>query len=586
MSEILLYGDPKSTIPSIIREVGGDLTQYDSNFWNDLNTSFSSATSLPITGYETFSIRYNAESVGTVTFTKYRFDDGQGNIRIKSSSPYYTGTYSNITIAGKPGEQIRVAAAFIPSLTAYTAADVPYITGIGDTGIVEVLERWPTTQMYASSYGDNDGDLYDSDRIVYSYEPAVVYFTDGSIARTFPISGWFIDYGDGVTSTSAVADPFYHPANSIVEHENMFIHTYDRANTYYATLYTEASTTATKSANVYRNYSAYDAANKTLNTAVTSRVDVYPTRQTNNFFVISGESVEYNYTATTPTPLVQVSSTNSFISGYSPNLTVMFQESCTPVSFPISGYQWTFGNVFNISGNVVDVSASHVQTGFGAGWITNETNHYISYTYIFPGLYSVSLGSEISSDPSYSPAFDLDLSVAPYTKHLLVYVEEILPQASFGMSSAVGGAFTNSITFDQSPMTVYFNASSTIAGSFPIGKVAWDFGDGTQETVLSSVSVPFPQNYIVNHEYTRTVSTQPSTFDVSLTAYAFNTESYGICSIYDIGILSVSAAVTTALDIPVHLLETNFFGDNDVLIVMEGRNKTTFNYLISTESLT
>lgn len=579
---IQLYNQAKNTTPTIIYGAGG-LVYYDRSFWNDLNTSFPTATSASISAYETVPIRFTAQSIN-ITFSKYAFADGRGGFRAKSSSPYYTSTYDTITIAGTPASQTRVAPAFVPLLTAFTTADVPYITSIN--GTIDVLERWPTTQFYISSYGDNGIDPYEDGRIVYSYEPATVYVTDGSIARTFPISGWFLDYDDGTTAVSAVTSSFFHPKNSIVQHSNMFIHTYPRANTYYITLYTEASTTGTKSANIYASLEDYKNSGYTLNTSASCRLDVYPTRQTNNFFVVSGVTVPYNYTATTPTPAVSTASTSVFISGYAPNLTVTFTESCTPLSFPISSYCWDFENVFDRSNSIVEVTASNVQTGFGAGWITDKTNHKISYKYTYPGLYNVTIGSRVSSDASYHPAYTFNLNPASHTKTAVVYVEEILPQTSFKMSSAVGGVYSNMITFNSTPMTVFFNASGSIAGSFPISKLVWDFGDDTQEIVLSSMSIPFPQNYTVSHTYGRTVITQPSTFDVGLTAYAFNTESYSICSIYAIGVLSVSAQTVTAMDIPAHLLETNIFGDNNLLIVMEGSNKMTFNYLISTEALT
>lgn len=487
MSELTLNTTPRRTTPTTISEVGGPLVQYDGNFWKSQNTQYAGTTSIPMTGYEGFNVKLAAQDTGTTTFKKFEFDNGQDDLRLYSGSRSFITTYEDITFKGKYGERIRVNPSVVPYLTGYDAADAATITTIGDNnGTVEVYERWPTEQAYASGDNDNGESLYDEERVVWGYEPMTVYFTDASVARTFPISGWFIDYGDDTSSSLTTVDPTYHPANEIVTHENLFTSTYQRANTYYATLYNEASTTATKSANVFRRASSL--LTDTLNTEVTCRIDVYPWNQTNDFFLISGESVSGNYTADYPTSASEVTTNGgTFISGYAPNLTVTYQESCTPVSFPISSYHWDFGDVFRSASSNQTVCATDVQTGFGNGWITDETNHYKTYSYRFPGIYNVSLGTYVSADPEYNPQFAFELSAATHSKDMLVYVEEIDPQASFNVAPASGGPWGQTVAFTSSPMTVCFNASATIAGSFEIGRVVYDFGDGTTETVDSDL---------------------------------------------------------------------------------------------------
>jgi len=581
MSEITLNTEPRRTTPTSINEIGGSLVKYDGNFWKDQNTTVVLTTSVPMTGYEGFNVRYSAQDTGTTEYKKFVFDNGDGDITTKSGSRTYTTTYNNITLRGKPDSRERVRNAFIPYLTGYDQSDAQTITTIGDnSGTVEVLERWPTAQFYASGDNDNGVAVFNEDRIVYGYEPTTVYFTDATIARTFPISGWFIDYADTIIESYTTTDGALHPANEIVVHPNMFNHTYSRANTYYVTLYTEASTTATQSANTFTT--AEELLTNPLSTAATVRVDVYPYNQINNFYLISGESVSSNYTSDSPDALSSVSTYGgTFISGYAPNLTVMFQESCTPVSFPISAYDWDFGDVYRSDVTHQTVSATSVETGFGAGWVTDKTNHYISYTYKFPGLYNVSLGSRVSADPTYNPKFTYTLNGSPCSRNLLVYVQEVNPIAEFGVSNVSGGPFDQSVVFTSSPMTIYFNASTTIPGSYPIGRVMWDFGDGTFQNVISSYSEPEPHKVTVSHQYIRETKSDPSTFSVSYSAFANDTDTMSEYIITGLGPLNVTPASALYVpDWPQHLLETAFYNDK-LLFVFEGNKRNTFVYILT-----
>jgi hypothetical protein len=460
--------------------------QYDGNFWKDQNTTVSGTTSVAMSGYEGFNVKYNAQDdvSSPIEFKRFEFDDGDEGYRGYNGSRTFITTYYNITHRGKLGDRIQVRSSFIPTLTGYDGDGLnATVTTIGDAnGTVEVWERWPTERAYLSADNDNGESLYDEDRIVWGYEPMTISATDTSIARTFPISSWHIDYNDGTTDVYNAPHGNFHPANLIVTHEDLFTHTYQRANTYYVTLYNEASTTSTKSSEVFRRASQLET--DTLNSEVTCRVDVYPWNQTNNFFLVSGESVASDYTANESVSTTQVTTNGgTFISGYAPNLTVMFQESCTPVSFPISSYHWNYGDVFAGFDSFNTVCATDVQTGFGAGWITDKTNHTVTHTYQFPGLYNVSLSSMVSADPTYAPAFPFSLSAPVCSRDILVYVKEIDPQASFLISPASAGPWGLSAEFTSSPQTICFNASTSIAESFEIGRVVYDFGDGEFQTV-------------------------------------------------------------------------------------------------------
>ena len=48
----------------------------------------------------------------------------------------------------------------------------------------------------------------------------------------------------------------------------------------------------------------------------------------------------------------------------------------------------------------------------------------------------------------------------------------------------------------QPPLKITFDPSTTIAGSFPICKMVWDFGDGSLP-----VTVQFPDNPNISHIY-------------------------------------------------------------------------------------
>jgi len=301
------------------------------------------------------------------------------------------------------------------------------------------------------------------------------------------------------------------------------------------------------------------------------------TIQSNNFYLISGSSVASNYTDDSPTGISPVAANASYISGYSPNMTVTYQESCVPETLPISAYGWDFGDVFRGSESNQTVSATQVLTPSAEGWVTDQTNHYKTYVYKYPGLYNVTLDTWASAGSPYTPGDTL--YAAPCSRDLLVYVKEIQPTATFGVSHTPAGPFTSSVTFSSTPMTVYFNASGTVTGSFPIGKVVWNFGDGTTMTVLSSIAGK-PQTITVSNEYNRTLSTDPSTFNVSFSAFAYETDSLAEYSITGLGPIAVSAVA--AYDWPVHLLAATMYDDDELLLVFEGDKKGTFSYILST----
>lgn len=120
----------------------------------------------------------------------------------------------------------------------------------------------------------------------------------------------------------------------------------------------------------------------------------------------------------------------------------------------------------------------------------------------------------------------------------LIEVKELLPKAFITPISAVVGT---------SPLAVQLSPKNCIAGSFPIDRIVWDFGDGSPLKTIIRYTPPendpeiiftgnFGQdlndvrNYDIVHTYTRTKDVYP-VFYPSLTCYSANTNSSDACSI-------------------------------------------------------
>jgi hypothetical protein len=124
------------------------------------------------------------------------------------------------------------------------------------------------------------------------------------------------------------------------------------------------------------------------------------------------------------------------------------------------------------------------------------------------------------------------------TKNYIVEVFELPPTASI---SCVTRPLTGT-----SPHKVRLSPKTTKAGSFPIDRIDWDFGDGSSIKVVTRQGAAAdltliknnefandlldPRNYDIDHTYNRTAE-QYSIFYPSITAYSANTGTYDSCSI-------------------------------------------------------
>jgi hypothetical protein len=236
---------------------------------------------------------------------------------------------------------------------------------------------------------------------------------------------------------------------------------------------------------------------------------------------------------------------NHYVSGYCPYLAITFQENCTPKSYPISGYFWNFGDYYNEDTNLyaVDLPLNSETSGWtvfpedhGADgsenypeWTTEATDHLTDHVFTLPGIYLVTLKAKASSTGTTR------------SSGLSVYLEEKLPTCGFwGSLDKIN--WTQSETLSgEAPLTVYFTPSSVISGSFPIGRLIWDFGDGTEPLVVDRyidnyTNQPWgsdPRGFnggIVEHVYERQFVASPSSFNVSLSVVSEYSNSVVSCS--------------------------------------------------------
>jgi PKD repeat protein len=292
------------------------------------------------------------------------------------------------------------------------------------------------------------------------------------------------------------------------------------------------------------------------------------------------------------------------VSGYAPNLTVYFKDSSEAHTFPISSYHWNFGdpfnegpqNITNINSNYYTITNVGAVTGDfdSANWYTATQGHTAVHTYIMPGTYDVTLTVRASTTSTsdicarYVGAIDDD-------KKFYVYVEEIQPQCNDGiygsLSSTSGFMTAASSVSGQSPLTAYFMASSIIAGSFPICKIDWDFGDGTTERItripltqetsqgISVVNIAAysydlddPRNIVVPHIYVNQTQI-PQTYSINISAYACNTNSALYCA--RANLVQVSPEVVVDVSETKNLIGSRFDDDGNLIYILEGENNNT-----------
>lgn len=501
---------------------------------------------------------------------------------------------------------------------------------------VMVLERWPEPRFYINAtdsvpdrlarfsnnvWGldrfDKASSIYKESNtkdalrydITYGVDPINIGLEDKSISRTWPISSWMLTISTDntrlgwssksftVTSSEALNVPqdqqnIFQPISSLqLKYGN-----------YGIVMNVQASSTMTSSDRPFIQY-----------------VQVAEFEPFANFWAISAKTVSDMYSATNTSisgQLIDISPnvhngsivvdgiTYPIVSGYAPNLTVYFQDSSESHTFPISSYHWNFGDPFNegpqditnLASNYYTISNTVLASGDfdSANWVTTKQGHTAVHTYIMPGTYDVTLTVRASTT-STSDICARYVGNIDDDKKFYVYVEEIQPQCNNGIYGSVSSTsgFTTAASGinGQSSLTSYFMASSIIAGSFPICRIDWDFGDGEVQTItripltqstsqglqvinLSAYSYDLndPRNIVVPHVYTNQTQAY-QTYTINISAYACNTNSVLYCSRSDL--VWVAPEVIEDITETKNLIGSRFDDNGNLIYILEGENNNT-----------
>ena len=275
-----------------------------------------------------------------------------------------------------------------------------------------------------------------------------------------------------------------------------------------------------------------------------------------NFTVISGHSVPSNYSWVNGIPFSVASPLlctvllpqGGIITGNAPGVKVLIKndtvlstiaENFTSVS---AEYFWNFNDYYNSNNDTYTLTCS--------------TD--ISHVYIMPGSYETTL-TVVETYLRVDPQTQIlqQVKASPQTTEATVCtVQEILPKANlYSVTQPTTG---------YAPFLVRLTARTTTPGSFPVDRILWDFGDGSERllvsryynepnnnliftNVLSSDSED-PRNYDVLHTYTRECDTYP-VFYPSITAYSSSTNSIDTCS------LTIGPVLLSTTDAQFHILK-------------------------------
>jgi hypothetical protein len=453
------------------------------------------------------------------------------------------------------------------------------------------------------AFGDPDSKNY----LAYGVDPISSCILEKSISRTFPISAWeltienFDPWYNRNESIDLDVDDYNGPDRADFVGTGAYPLTCDifRYGLHKLTLNVKASNTDTM------NPSTGDIGDETF----VQYLCVKEFEPFSNFWIISGQTVPSNYSDENSTPVVPTVDVFPydvpfhFISGYAPHLTVMFEDTSEAHTFPISSYNWNFGDYYAGCDNFEIVEAGNSVGGLGVVdiqntpcWDTSAVNHRVEHTYVMPGFYDVTLTVEASN--TSTP--DLCARYVELEK-FAVYVQEIPPQCDIKAASAYPDIFTNSIQFSSvaQPLTLWFSASDTIPGSFPICRVDWDFDDGSSiisitrkpesltyvdgtETLyvsdyeMNTLDIFDPTNIAIRHTYETTVYDEQFTFSPSVTVYACNTNTAGKGCELTVGPISPPALSATNKPDNRHLIKSRYLNnDDDLLLVFEGDTGTT-----------
>ncbi len=611
----------KNTIPASMSALFDAISGYD-----DFSVNYNISTymgSYLITAFSILTNDFkspyftdidNLEQLTDIQNTSYNIDKNyisDTNITYTYHSPTMIGLY--YLPSGNPNSFEYIKPVPDKNTGYFTPSGVIQVTNIyNETGVcstktlantarVAVFERWPEPrfcidsfdiptlrhdQFCRNSWGYPDrftwSDLMYKESqkrealrfdITYGVDPLSANILNRTIARTWPISSYTIKISTdnsrlGWINNEQSINNIFTPQDSQNNFKTLSGMKFRYGN-YQLTMNAFASTTNTSADMEFIQY-----------------VKISEFKPFANFWAISAETVDssYRYDGTPITTIDVTSVPNGvyidssdiqyhFVSGYAPNLTVWFQDSSEAHTFPISSYHWNFGDPYNegpsdiysISSNYFTISTTSHTGNFNDGyWTTNTQSHTAKHTYIMPGTYDVTLTVKASETGSsdicarYTDVID--------TKKFYIYVEEILPECGTILASltATSGFVDSTIGVSgDTPLTVYFNASDIIAGSFPICRIDWDFGDGTVQRVTRRPlmtatydNTPFvnisaylydlddPRNIVVPHTYINNTAA-PQTFDIHISAYACNTNTMIHCSA-----AALVKSVGSIIDIP------------------------------------
>lgn len=452
-----------------------------------------------------------------------------------------------------------------------------------------------------------DAKRYDT---LYGVDPLSANILDRSIARTWPVSSWSITVSTNNTKLPWYPTLTYHPtANGRLTLPQDRQSSYSvlrnniwRYGDYMITMNVQASTTSTQSDKLFTQYIKVAEFEPFANFWATSAVTV------SSSFVADNTSILSQLISISSVPNANLNdnlgSCFDFVSGYAPNLTVYFVDSSNAHTFPISSYHWDFGDPYNEgpvditdkNSNYYTVTNTSIDSGVFESpcWHTNTQEHSAVHTYIMPGTYNVSLTVQASCTNTADVCARY-VNTAN-SKRFYIYVEEILPKCNSPIYASVSAfnGYTNAIggVSGNSPTTVYFNASSIIAGSFPICRIDWDFGDGLTQTVtrrpltktttqglsvvnLSAYSYDLddPRNFVVPHTYTNNTESIQS-YDINISAYACNTNSMIQCSAFSLVTPIVPPILQARVDTK-RLIGSRFDSDGNIIYIVEGQNNNT-----------
>jgi hypothetical protein len=274
-----------------------------------------------------------------------------------------------------------------------------------------------------------------------------------------------------------------------------------------------------------------------------------------NFTVISGHSVPNNYSWDRGTPFSVASPLlctvllpqGGIITGNAPGVKVFIKnntvlstitDNFTSVS---AQYIWDFNDYYNTNNDTYTLTCS--------------TD--ISHVYIMPGSYETTLTvveTYLQVDPQ-TQLLQTKTQTAVSAQNVCT-VQEILPKANlYSVTQPTTG---------YAPFSVRLTARTTIPGSFPVDRILWDFGDGSEKLLVSryynepnnnliftnllSSDSEDPRNYDVLHTYTRECDTYP-VFYPSITAFSSSTNSIDTCS------LTIGPVLLSTTDAQFHILK-------------------------------